>query len=534
MRLPEGHAKRNTHTAKLRRAIYGMKEAGRLFFELLATVLLAAGFEQSTYDPCLFYCAFGILLAHVDDCLILGDESFIDRIFAFVKRKFNITTTGFNEEVDFIGCWIRWNGSVLEVSQEAYIDKILARFDLEDCREYSSPLTPGTVLYPSETPCDFPVFSWNGSLMFCRLTRFDILYALNQFSRVAHAPSIVAKQQMLRCFGYLKATKKFALRFYPCDVSDLKLTVMSDSDWASNHADRKSVGGDLIYLGPSIVGFLCRTQSVVAPSSQSAEVIQVYVAVKRLKWIKAMLEEMELTPLEKVVPVLTDSDNAVKAICTITDRNKHLGLYIAYIRDLIKRKVMSLHHISREWNYADLFTKQDDIKDYQRFRKLAREPLSIEYVDNKQGGMKDFQKYINGCEFLDIDYAIIYVKRQSSRSQSSAHFLFCCLGHIYILIIPNQITEPNCWLSSFSPHTHTQVSVVPSVPSRLYIGPKFLLAAESCSHQSILRFRFAFAIIFNVVDDCQHFEIEQLTERPSVRYRSEYLYDIIIKGGVST
>lgn len=87
------------------------------------------------------------------------------------------------------------------VDQHAYIDKILAKFGMEDCKEYSTPLAPGTILYPTEEPLDFPMREWNGSLLFCRLTRADLLFACLQFSRIAHAPDEKAMDQMMRAFG---------------------------------------------------------------------------------------------------------------------------------------------------------------------------------------------------------------------------------------------------------------------------------------------------------------------------------------------
>ena len=84
-------------------------------------------------------------LAHVDDCLVLGKEAFIDDVFREVGKRLKITTTAFNEPVDFIGCWIRWVDGRIEADEEAYIDKILTRHGMEDCKEYSTPFSPCTV-----------------------------------------------------------------------------------------------------------------------------------------------------------------------------------------------------------------------------------------------------------------------------------------------------------------------------------------------------------------------------------------------------
>lgn len=57
----------------LRRSIYGLKQAGRVWNQLLSQVLIDAGYAQSTNDPCLFTLASGKdiihVLIHVDDII---------------------------------------------------------------------------------------------------------------------------------------------------------------------------------------------------------------------------------------------------------------------------------------------------------------------------------------------------------------------------------------------------------------------------------------------------------------------------------
>ena len=74
MRLPDGHSHRERgFVARLRKAIYGMKEAGRLFFNMFEKILLSFDLAQSKYDPCFFYGTDIFVLVYVDDCLLLGE-----------------------------------------------------------------------------------------------------------------------------------------------------------------------------------------------------------------------------------------------------------------------------------------------------------------------------------------------------------------------------------------------------------------------------------------------------------------------------
>ena len=116
----------------------------------------------------------------------------------------------------------------------------------------------------------------------------------------------------------------------------------------------------MIFFGSSIIECACKSQSVVAPSSQASELIQMFVASKKIVWIKAMIAEIDLTPANYIVPIASDSKAALASINVITAKSKHLGVYVAYLRMLKENRLISFHKIARDINPADLMTKQDN------------------------------------------------------------------------------------------------------------------------------------------------------------------------------
>ena len=54
MKLPPGCGEQSKRTAKLEKAIYGMKQSGRQWGHLCADTPIADGFEQCKADPCIF------------------------------------------------------------------------------------------------------------------------------------------------------------------------------------------------------------------------------------------------------------------------------------------------------------------------------------------------------------------------------------------------------------------------------------------------------------------------------------------------
>ena len=258
---------------------------------------------------------------------------------------------------------------------------MLIKYGMENCKEYDSPLQPGTILYPNEDRIDFPYKEWLGSLMHLRHTRPDIFYAINQLSRVAHAPGKEAVEAIKRVFGYLKRTIDIQLIFRHCKMEDMKLSALTDADWASNKVDRKSVGGHIVYLGPSMISASSRVQQVVSTSTQAAEVVEIFRVSKKIDWIKRLYEELPFVSNNDNAVVITDSSAAVKAIAKLTEGNKHLGVYLCYLRQLVKDKIISCHHVSREYNTADIMTKQDTIKRFKYLKEEMFEEFRIEYVD---------------------------------------------------------------------------------------------------------------------------------------------------------
>jgi hypothetical protein len=84
---------------KLLRALYGSKQAGRLWRKKLATWLVGYGFMQCTYDECCYVWRRNnhlcILSVFVDDLILATDDmSMLDDFTAASKQVFNVDDRG--------------------------------------------------------------------------------------------------------------------------------------------------------------------------------------------------------------------------------------------------------------------------------------------------------------------------------------------------------------------------------------------------------------------------------------------------------
>ena len=63
-----------------------------------------------------------------------------------------------------------------------------------------------------------------------------------------------------------------------------------------------------------------------------------------------MIDQISITSSVYSVPILTDSKSALSCIKLITAKNKHLCVYIAYLKMPHKIGVVSMHKVRRDNN----------------------------------------------------------------------------------------------------------------------------------------------------------------------------------------
>nr|GFC31672.1 zinc finger, CCHC-type [Tanacetum cinerariifolium] len=112
-------------------------------------------------------------------------------------------------EVDvIIGMKIKRENKGIVITQSHYIEKILNKFNREDCSPVSIPMDPVEKLKPNiRKPIDQLEYSRAiGYLMYARTsTRPDIAYVVGRLSRFTSNPSRQHWKAITRVFKYLRA-----------------------------------------------------------------------------------------------------------------------------------------------------------------------------------------------------------------------------------------------------------------------------------------------------------------------------------------
>ena len=204
---------------KLRKSLYGTRNAGYLWYEDLRAELLRQGFQQSIHDQCLFSRTKNghttYLATWVDDVIVVSNDPNVDELLTSLKKQnFDIQTF---ENLDwYLGLNIqhdRENG-ILRISQSAYIDTLLEKFNMTKCNTCDTPMVvdPPTKTDCPEFPMDKPYRQLLGALAhIARFSRPDILFAVFYLARYQQNPGEAHWKALKRILRYLKGTKDLAL-----------------------------------------------------------------------------------------------------------------------------------------------------------------------------------------------------------------------------------------------------------------------------------------------------------------------------------
>ncbi|UYV72111.1 hypothetical protein LAZ67_9001848 [Cordylochernes scorpioides] len=364
MELPEGlHTKQTNKVCKLKKAIYGQKQAGRSWNTKIASTLIKNNFKQSIVDPYLFtkneenHSIY--LILYVDDMLLASDsEIIIQNTVKTFEKEFEIKNLG--DPTQFIGIGISRNreGELL-LSQKIKIQELVERYNLQEAKPTFTPMESG---YPGISdvkllPNNVQYQQLIGSLLYLSVvSRPDIAAPVCILSSRNQNPRNCDWNAAKRIVRYLKTTKELELR-----ISNQKpptLEAYSDATWASDNTDRKSLSGNLFLLGSNPISWMTGQQGCVSLSSTEAELISAAEASQELLWLLDLLKDLEL---EQKAPIYFHQDNqSCLKICSsekVSSRTKHVATKIHHLKDLQKKTVIKMIYCPTGDMKADILTK---------------------------------------------------------------------------------------------------------------------------------------------------------------------------------
>lgn len=372
---PEGFHKGGPRTVcKLKKAIYGLKQASRRWYKTINGFMLKLGFKPLVSDPCVYRKRSKtgkpiIISLYVDDTIIAvhkNDNAEWNEYKSKIAAEFATKDLGQCEWILNMKVTRDRKGKTLTLSQEAYIERVVKEFGLEETRTVLTPAAPidlnnpvdGTSVKPLTLTDQELYQSIIGALLYAaNITRVDIAFVVGQLCRFTSCPAQHHLHAARRVVRYLYQTKSHCLVFGSNPRDSFKLTAFSDSDWAGDKSTGKSTTGVIVKFNGDTISWMSRRQKVVAQSTAEAEYIALAEATKELMWYQNWIAEM----FGKTVTglVLGDNRSSIDIVRTesLSSRVRHIDIRTHFIRDEYDKGTIDLQWIPTDQQDADILTK---------------------------------------------------------------------------------------------------------------------------------------------------------------------------------
>ncbi|GKV02885.1 hypothetical protein SLEP1_g15266 [Rubroshorea leprosula] len=308
MQLPPGYRnKGNQHVSRLRKSLYGLKQASRNWFAKFASALKLFGFQQSMSDYSLFTYRrqnnFLAILVYVDDLIIVGIE---------VAR----------------------HPSRIFLCQQKYTLHILTETGMLGTKPCPFPMEQKLKLTPSTgSPLSDPMKYRRlvGKPIYLTITRLEISYVVHTLSQFMQAPRQPHLDAAMRVLRYLKSLPGQGI--FLSSSSSLQLLAYCDFDCASCPTTRRSTIGYLTLLGNSPISWKTKKQSTISRSSVEAEYRAMASTVSELLWLKGLLKTLGVDTSQPM-QLHCDNQAAIHIATNLVfhERTKHIELDCHFIR----------------------------------------------------------------------------------------------------------------------------------------------------------------------------------------------------------
>ena len=333
--------------------------------------LSSIGLKKSLVDPCMFHLKDekgnlrGQVITHVDDFIITGSKEDVSTIKEKISKHYTITDFGTLHK--HLSVAYEWKsdgmGEYIAISMEEFTKGMIVDFKEEFDRlpkEYATPAFPGTTLTkcgPEEEVFRHEAYrTLVGKLLWLvKKHTVDCCNITRELSRHMQGPTQAHWKAAERVLGYLikNGNKELKLR----KPKELRIEAFVDSDFATNKETRKSVSGNLVTIGGTLVSWRSKSQVTVALSSTEAEYVALSTVATEVQYVRMMLEEIIGT-----VPRSTIHEDNTGAIfmvknSQIGERTKHIDTRHHYVKQQVENGTVEVVYINTLENPADIMTK---------------------------------------------------------------------------------------------------------------------------------------------------------------------------------
>jgi hypothetical protein len=342
---------------KLRKALYGTRQAARCWWLHLKSRLETIGFvpnaeDQSTY----VYCSGedrAFLWIHVDDGLFTASSP---QLLADLKTCLStVLDLKWDERLSsIVGLRVRETPGGFLIDQPMLVEKIVNLQQSSICTRTPIATTDLESNF-SDGSMDRDYLSRIGCLLYlAQGSRPDITFAVHFLARFSMKPDSSHWAALEHLISYIRYSKGLALPIVATDNFEDGVKTFVDANWGGEVS--RSVHGFISTVWGAPVSWSSKRQTCVARSTCQAEYMALSFASKDACCLSSILRSFYSLPPPLI---LCDNKAAVQisSDCGTRKEHRHVDREFHTINELLYQKKVRLQWISTQHQLADILTK---------------------------------------------------------------------------------------------------------------------------------------------------------------------------------
>ncbi|MBW0478107.1 hypothetical protein O181_017822 [Austropuccinia psidii MF-1] len=342
---------------RLKKALYGMKQAGRCWWIFLSGILTRMGFTAMEVDQSLYIFRSGetfvAIWIHVDDGLITSNsqvaiDDFKQHLCTEVEIKWHDTIA------QIVGLECAFGEGEVAIAQRRLTNSVLEAYPRRIIKTDSPlPTLQTNSSNPDTAIVDETLFrSVIGSLAYLVSgSRPDLAFAVNYLARHSLSPTAHHWVVLDHLMGYLLKTRSYRLVLQPEGVS---LNLWSDAGWGDLE---RSQTGFMLKLGNAPILWASKRQGVVALSTCAAEYVALSDSTQHL--VQAI---NQLGQLDEGFNKEIFCDNQAAVQVSIDNQSRKQMQYLDhaffFVNDTIRKHNIKIMWVPTKKMQADALTKR--------------------------------------------------------------------------------------------------------------------------------------------------------------------------------
>nr|GEW04655.1 hypothetical protein [Tanacetum cinerariifolium] len=300
---------------KLQRSIYGLKQASRSWNKRFDEEIKRIGFAKTLDNACVYQKASGsnvtFLILYVDDIIIVGNHILsLQSVKYYLGKCFTMKYLG--EAAFILGIKIYRDRSkrLIKLGQNAYIDKILKRYKMDNSKRGHIPMQERLDLNRTQgasTPKEVkrmqnvPYASVVGSIMYAvRCTRTDVAFAQNITSRFQQNPGKLHWTAVKNILKYLRNTKDIFLVYGRNPEAELRVDRYCDVGFETDREAEYIVASEAAMKAVWIRKFISGLRGA-RHYHKRYHYVRESIALGEIKFLKVHIDDNLVDPFTKAL-----------------------------------------------------------------------------------------------------------------------------------------------------------------------------------------------------------------------------------------